>query len=108
MHPEVYLSMCRKFINQNGETTMHLYKIEKNVPIPRRVSSTISYPFIEMDVDDSFFVPALTKDEDLSKLRVKVYSACVYFRKSAAKYNDLKFMVIQIPENNGVRCWRVR
>jgi hypothetical protein len=72
-----------------------LTKIDKNIPAPA-VPNTLSprYPFIQMDVGDSFFVAAA----DLSRVK----SAAYYFTQRRPEY---RFTVQKY--NGAYRCWRV-
>jgi len=72
-----------------------MYKIEKNIPYPRRYYKTkleMIYPLKELEVGDSFFV----KDGDdkvIQTLRLQRIKCGI--RIAIKKYED------------GVRCWRI-
>ena len=68
------------------------YKIEKGIPAPDRWS-TAKYPFLTMEVGDSFFVSG----DQSSKLSA---AACQCRRRSG-----MVFMVRKM--DGGVRCWRI-
>lgn len=63
--------------------------IEKNIPLPMK------YPFAQMDVNDSFAVPA-----SVNRSTVNV-SAMRFGRK-----HGMKFTVRQMPDGT-LRCWRI-
>lgn len=73
-----------------------MFKIEKNVPIPERPSPISKYPFADMNVGDSFFVPE-------AQAR-RLQSAIQIFRRRAGK--DKKYIARNV--EGGARCWRVR
>lgn len=74
---------------------MAKYRIEKDIPIASRKNKFSIYPFAEMEVNDSFFVPNI-RQQTLS-------SAAYYFSK---KHPPKKFATRQ--ENNGSRVWRIQ
>jgi hypothetical protein len=77
-----------------------MFKIEKKVPTPPKpTNSRAKYPWREMDIGDSFFVPC--KKEDMVKFR-KSLGACA----CAPKLKPLKFTVRYV--DGGVRVWRVK
>ena len=76
-----------------------MFKIEKNKPIPRK-NKYKSYPFKNMEIGDSFFVP-LTKDTDKHSLGNNIRSATHPIRRNK------KFTTRWIPAENGFRCWRI-
>ena len=73
-----------------------MFKIEHKIPMPKRRggSRPAKYPFREMKVGDSFFVPD-----------VKIYSfasqASLWGKKLGAKFSCLTV-------EGGVRVWRVK
>lgn len=69
-------------------------KIDRNIPVPSR---NTRYPFAEMQVGDSFFVPA--------KKVGTLLSASYAFRKKSDAF-DRKFCARA--ENYGARIWRVK
>ncbi|WP_423240970.1 hypothetical protein [Haemophilus influenzae] len=84
------------------------FVIEDDVPMPKikrnRTKKPIAYPLEQMQVGQSFFVPAGAKTKDLTKLYRNV-SVLV----SQAKRNlglDIKFRIAVDFECNGVRVWR--
>ena len=81
-----------------------MYEIEKDIPIiRRRWKREKKYPFLEMEVGDSFFVP-LNKKE-IKKKRNAIMSA-------AHHYRNRKFVSRIISSEKdiiiGLRFWRVK
>jgi len=80
-----------------------MYKIEKSVPIPElALGGVAKYPFTEMKVGDSFFVPII-EGRPLKNVAVAVSSASF---KPSIKKLGYKYTVRQL--KTGVRCWRVK
>ena len=79
------------------------YKIERGVVIPpeKEVKADSKYPIEDMQIGDSFFVPALGA-KSLRKLRSRVWAAAT---RRAAHF-DIK-ITARIMPNTGVRVWRV-
>lgn len=86
-------------------------KIEKGIPVPSSIAyKKLPFPFVDMDVGDSFAIP-------LSDEQVKAGGAlrnvashtireqCRRFRKRPGNA-DKKFTVREIKEEGIVRCWR--
>ncbi len=73
-------------------------KIDKNIPFPSRNSWHAKYPFPEMEVGDSFFVPNKTT-RDL----------CGTVAGWTKRHPGAKFTSRTVRENDidGVRVWRV-
>jgi len=69
------------------------YKIEKSVPLPSP-NEKISYPFKQMEVGDSFFVP----EEKVGSMR-----QCLWKNRLR-----LGFSFVTRKENGGVRVWRTK
>lgn len=75
-----------------------MYKIEKNISlVPRHSKNNPLYPFKNMEIGDSFFVPF---NEENPKILMKRISAC------SQHYKPFIFAVRT--EKNGVRCWRIK
>lgn len=79
-----------------------MFKIEKGVSIPPKgvgIRKAEKYPFRDMEVGDSFFVPGAKT--------LRIASACA----GATKFlgNGHKFSVRKVEEKGiaGVRCWRI-
>lgn len=77
-----------------------MYKIEKNVPIPKR-SKQKKYPLMDMNVGDSFWVPCESRREALRE-RNKIFSMASYYQ---TKHN-VKFTTRTYED--GVRIWRIK
>jgi hypothetical protein len=72
------------------------FKIEKNIPVPIKAKNIeAKYPFMEMEVGDSFFVPNMRK-ESLST------TICKW-----RKRRKIKFQFLTAKERNGVRVWKI-
>ena len=78
-----------------------MYKIEKGIPSPRLGSGSKVYPFNEMEVGDSFFVPY--SDRDSKKVQANIIVS-VRNRRGLPK----EFKVRTRSILTGVRCWRVK
>lgn len=76
-----------------------MYKIEKNVPLPRPSSD---YPFLKMAVDDSFLVPFEGKSKE--HIRVKITQAVIKFNRGKKE----KIKVTTATDAKGVRVWRIK
>lgn len=80
------------------------YKIEDGIPIPdnarHRYGST--YPFPNMAVGQSFFIPCA--DADRNKIGTRIMSALKFFVCRRAYMADWRFETHQV--EGGVRCWR--
>lgn len=74
-----------------------MYKIEKGVPLPTR-STRRKYPFRELGVGDSFFVP----EKDPKARRAVAQS----IRTSFHRHKPKVFTAHETP--NGVRVWRIK
>lgn len=81
-----------------------MYKVERNVPLPDPMllggGAPRKYPWLEMEVGDSFFVPC--DAESIGRISVRLRSA-------AAKnltLNGRKFAGRRFAD--GVRVWRVK
>lgn len=67
--------------------------IEKNIPFPK-VSST-KYPFLDLEVGDSFFVPDMTTSSISSNIQ-----------RFRLKYPDRKWSTRTV--SGGIRVWRIQ
>lgn len=75
-----------------------MFEIEKGIKIPEDGNRrNRKYPFREMDVGDSFFVPCT--DEEYRKIQSTIKSA-------TRKITPNDFTVRKV--ENGVRCWRIK
>ncbi len=81
-----------------------MFKIEEGIPLPPRASrgpGESKYPFVDMDIGDSFLVVANTKEgETVEKVRNRMTQAC----NKASKRYDVKFAARVTAD--GVRVWR--
>lgn len=85
--------------------------VSPNVPIPeskRVMPGEARYPFLDMKVGDSFFVP-LTKGKTVSQLRNAINSSA-YYVPGKPGMSGAKFSTRKVEENGqvGIRCWRVK
>lgn len=77
---------------------MNQFKIEKGIPTPVRSGGRYSsYPFREMAVGDSIFIPSEVATHE------KVRSAACYF---GLRNEGYKFTVRKTKEPAGCRVWR--
>lgn len=85
---------------------MNAYKIESNVPMPR--NKPTKYPFGEMQVGDSFFVPVAKNGDGWarSKQHNRLTAAINSWRRTNKSMNH-RFKIRSTEEPHGVRCWRV-
>lgn len=78
------------------------FKIERNVPVPKRRVRNAKYPWADLKIGDSFFVPL----DGQHSLEILQNSLLGCIRKS----RNLKIEIttrIDKP-NNGVRVWRTK
>lgn len=76
------------------------FEVERGVPIPYGAGGSGRppiYPFRQMSVGDSFFVPCERESRETIRRRL-----------SAAKRNYRPKSFITANEDNGVRVWRVK
>lgn len=80
-----------------------MFTIEKGIPIPNsyRKGAPNKYPFSQMEVGDSFFVPYKDHD-DYVRLTKTIHSAFVYYKKTL----EHKHAMRKIVQENGIRVWR--
>jgi len=83
-----------------------MFKIEKDIPIPTQRTKPSSYPFADMQVGDSFFVPC-PEGALMTKFVARVQSAVGAQRM---RNPEFKFSVRRMQEGEtlGVRVWRVQ
>lgn len=74
---------------------MSQFKIDKKMPMPYGGNTQCRYPWRDMDVGDSFFVP----DKKITQIdsRTAQISTGFRFAKRTVEENDIK----------GVRIWRI-
>ena len=76
-----------------------MFKIEKGIEIPEKKSGRKrKYPFVEMQVGESFFVP-IVEGKSLQELQAMV-GACANAAIGKGK------VTVRI-DGDGVRCWRI-
>lgn len=78
-----------------------MYKIQKCVALP--ASCRQSYPFMHMEVSDSFLVPYSVKNGDKTKTGTSVSAASHYWTKKLG----YKFITRNITKEKGIRVWRI-
>jgi hypothetical protein len=71
-----------------------MFKIEKNLPVPPPAEKVRMYPFLDMEVGDSFAYPSNTHHT----VRSSMYS---YTRNTTMKFSFRKL-------GEESRCWRVK
>ena len=76
---------------------MAKYKVTDKVPVPPMRAISARYPFADMSIGDSFFVPL----EDV-QTREQIRQSCYYYSRKNPKY---RFTVV--PEKNGHRVFRI-
>lgn len=79
---------------EQAERTI-MFPVEKSVPIPKTRNNSL-YPFGQMEVGDSFFIP------DAGKSTAASIRACA---SAFGKKNNRKFSCRQV--DGGVRVWRL-
>jgi len=88
-------------------------KVDKDVPVPTsvRAGRPSRYPWSEMGVGDSFFIP-VSEGESIDRLRNAVSSAKVNYSKGMVERNGSEYLatVRTVTEGGvkGVRAWRVK
>jgi len=81
---------------------MSEYIIEKNIPMTKGVVNKVIYPFLEMEVGDSFAINCKT-EKDASNQRLKVLNQARQFILSTN--SQMKFAT-RLQPNNVIRVWR--
>ena len=77
-----------------------MYEIEKEIELPSVISLRRLYPFKEMEVGDSFFVPLNGRDS-------RMVSVAIMGAGRATRMKGEKFTTRVNKEKDGVRCWRI-
>jgi hypothetical protein len=81
-----------------------MFTIDEGIPVPPRASRSpgeSKYPFVHMEVGDSFLVPVDAANGDTTtKARGRIAQACT----KASKRYDVKFIARAV--SGGVRVWR--
>jgi len=80
-----------------------MFKIEKNIPIPKicRPGRNFIYPFNEMEVGDSFFVPL--NGEKKTAVQASIVNSAARRKEPGGKRFTTRYMA----EEDGIRCWRI-
>ena len=88
-------------------------KVDKDVPVPAytRVGRPSRYPWSEMEVGDSFFVP-VSEGEDIHKLRTSISGSRYAYTKGMVKRHGVEYRatIRTVTEGGveGVRAWRLK
>ena len=77
-----------------------MFEIDKDIIMPESKVQT-KYPFAEMEIGDSFFVPS----EENPKIKHKI-AASIHGSASAKKKKGFDITIRVMP--GGVRCWRIK
>lgn len=82
-----------------------MFKIEKNIAMPEN-KITGKYPLKTMKVGDSFLIPKTTNpNPSLERSRV---GSAVQTLKRAVTGDFQGFSIRTVPEDDGLRVWRVK
>jgi hypothetical protein len=87
--------MARRKAGTSTQIESVEFKIEQGIEIPPRRSGALKYPFDQMNVGDSFFIP-----EDSSVKPANVSNSAQAYGKQTGR----KFTVRRV--EGGYRCWR--
>jgi hypothetical protein len=88
-------------VTNQKQMIMSKFIIEKNVPLPKKVSKRI-YPFNEMEIGESFLV-AIEENQNTYNQKQKIYMAMWRF---CQVHPDKKFTTASYC--NEVRIWRIK
>ncbi len=80
------------------------YTIESNIPVPPSKRKT-KYPFAEMKVGDSFFVPETESDTKRVGMAAHCFARELFLKK--ADQPRRKFTTKTQHSPAGTRCWRI-
>lgn len=82
------------------------YKVEKNIPVPRKCLPWSRFPFSYIKINESFFVPKeKEKMNSLTQLRNLIWRKAKEFNIDTS--SNYKFSYHFDRENNGIRVFRV-
>jgi hypothetical protein len=82
-----------------------MYKIEKNIPITNNCGKhRIKYPFGDMDIKDSFFVPL--EERKKSTVLNSINNACRQYNRVNKK--KIEITTSYNEESLGIRVWRTK
>lgn len=76
------------------------FRIEKGIPIPMKVGRTPIYPFVEMEVDDSVFIPI----EPYTRSK---HSMIANAARNAGRHRTPYWKYTTRIVEGGMRVWRV-
>lgn len=84
-----------------------MFKIEKNIAIPKKKWHYSKFPFKDMEVGDSFFV----RNEDIDSkyiytTRQRIYNSYRKFLQNEEQ--NITIRIVSDRENGGVRIFRVK
>jgi hypothetical protein len=83
------------------ELKMEEFVIEKNIPVPAyNPAKRRKYPFMYLEVGDSFFVEA--NGDKFKKIEATIRSSSGHYHKMSGR----KFAVKRV--DGGLRCWRLK
>lgn len=86
-----------------------MYKVHSGVPIPVSLKTSNNraaiYPFKDMKIGDSFFVPYTIEIKCPKRVRARIASAAGYYRSSQCVKD--KYICAETELGIGVRCWRI-
>jgi len=82
------------------------FKIEENIPLPTiprgATSSPIKYPWAELKIGDSFFVPLV--DKSIMTIR----NGIIIDLKKFSNQTGHKIKITTRAIDNGIRVWRIK
>ncbi len=81
-----------------------MFQIESNIPLPEKKTANDKYPFKDMKVGDSFFVPGA--DTVPAILRGRLYASCSNRRQASGKTERFSVRIETNGHGEGVRVWR--
>lgn len=80
--------------------------IDKNIPL--QPFKSFQYPFIDMEIGDSFF-KVITKNRDIGKIQRNIFASIVRYRLNN---KDKKFCTRRVEKEGtikeGIRVWRIK
>lgn len=80
------------------------FEIERGVPLRRERGYKVGYPFLEMEIGDSFLIE--TSDVEIRKKRqTNVLNAACHLRRWRPE-THASFKIATASEPRGVRVWR--
>lgn len=85
------------------EINRNVPMIDKHVPMPTSFRGESQYPFADMEIGDSIFFPANTREEKTS-IRGKLSGAASNY--ASKQGGTVKFTTRTL--TTGVRCWRIK